>query len=274
MNSSDVQARPWEGDFVDLRTKFLSDSDAIRLYRAYPELPRSADEGCPTCGGTRQYKWHGWHTCDCEAQLQLHKHYLQAGIGVPMQRLDWVDYVGDLSALHDTQEMLGQHINMMRNGIGAVYRGEFGTGKSMLASLSAKALIRMGYRVYFATFQSMIQMYTSGWTSDADRAEFERRVLFSQVLFLDDVGKEFRTKNNMNESQFDHVLRQRVFSGRSTYLTTNDSEKQMAEGYGAAILSLLNERSVEIKVGGVDFRGTAKKRAVTEAMAGEQRPIF
>lgn len=275
---SDAQNRPWEQHFIDPLSRYLSDEEAELLYQQHPHVPRSYLDGCPTCGGTGAYVDvdHKEYECNCEIQLQLHKLYLRAGIGDIYQRLTWDDY--DLTSqavapLKTATQYLDSYHNYVLNGIGIMYIGEFGAGKTMLSCLTAKALIRLGYDAFFTTFQGMAQMFTAGWKSQSDKALFEQRVVGSQVLVLDDIGKEFRTKTNMNEALFDHVLRQRVINARPTFLTANENQDSLRHGYGSAVISLISERSIVQTVEGTDFRPKARDRAVLEAQQGIRRPI-
>ena len=261
--------------YIDLSTLYLSDEDRTYVYDQRPELPRDTKEGCVTCEGKRTYYFKGQEfECDCRAQLRLAKVYTLAGIGELFQRLDWDDYHGTKPPLRDVQEFLDGHKAMSRSGVGMVLRGENGTGKTLLVSLAAKELVKLGYDVFFTTFPNMIEMFTKGWGDLSERERFERRIVFSGFLVLDDVGKEFRTKTNLAESTFDTVLRQRVMSLRPTILTTNMGQADMENGYGHSILSLLNERAVIIDCAGADYRSRARLRELDEIEKGWRRPIF
>src|SRR5690606_11856928 len=127
------------------------------LYQRYPELPKCAEVECVICDKTGTYTFRGEEVeCDCHQQLQLHKHYLVANIGLLYQRLDWNDYEGDQVAAKLARQYLSRHRDMIRTGMGLIYHGEFGAGKTMLASLVAKELVKLGYDVYFSTFTEMI----------------------------------------------------------------------------------------------------------------------
>lgn len=270
-----VTEREWVSDYVDLESKILGESDAQHLYAKFPDLPRNTDKDCPTCYGEREYTMDGeTHQCACQQQLQLHKHYLNANIGDLYQRLDWEDYSSDPKPVRVAHKYLGTHKNMVRSGIGLFMFGDYGTGKTMVSSLIAKELVKLGYRTFFVTFTEMIDMFTKGWGDTTERAKFERRVVNSRVLVLDDIGKEFRAKNNLAESTFDHVLRQRAIQSRPTFITTNMSSKEVERGYGSAILSLLLERSIRVTFEGVDWRENANQRSLEEISKGWRRPII
>lgn len=265
----------WSDDFVDMSTRYVDPTDAERLYRKYPDLPHSAREGCPTCRGRERYVWQGQEQeCNCKLQLQLAKHYFNANIGELFQRLDWSDYESDPTLLAAATKFLTNHRTLIEGGIGLLYYGQWGTGKTMLANLIAKDCVKLGYSTYFVTFAEMVDMFTKGWGDNRERAYFESRVVNSRVLVLDDVGKEFRAKNNLSESTFDHVLRQRVLNLRPTIVTTNMDLNDLDEGYGRAIFSLLRERSIQVKADGDDWRGRASARSLKEAQQGWRRPIF
>lgn len=258
-----------------LTTRYLKADDASRLYREHPHIKASPQDYCPTCDTTGQYFWRGEnHPCDCEAQLQLHKHYLSSGIGVTYQRLSWDDYEGDPTLQAQLDKYLSKHANFINHGIGVLLYGEFGTGKTFGVTLLLKDLLKAGYTCYSTTFADMVEMFTAGWKSVEDQKYFQKKIMYSDVLLLDDLGRELKTRNKLSESTFDNVLRRRVQDGRPTFITTNMSLVELSEGYGGAILSLLKEKSISYEVNGIDFRPTANSKLLREVTAGESRPIF
>ena len=260
----------------DIETSFLSEREADRLYRDFPRLAKGPDVYCPTCAGTKQYYWKGKaHKCNCRRQLQLHKHYLVSGIGVTYQRLDWEDYEGDPEVEHAIKKYLEGHENFVSRGIGLLMGGPYGAGKTMLTSLLLKELVKLGYKCYATTFANTVDTFTAGWKSLEEQRYFREKFVTSDVLLLDDLGREFKTKNGLSESTFDNILRQRVQGGRPTFITTNLSLSDLETGYGGAVLSLLREVSIEFEFpeGSEDFRAKSQKRTVEEVRHGEVRPI-
>lgn len=268
------EGETWSSDYVDLSSRFIPDSVLARLYLENPRLPHTSRDGCPTCDGARSYTMAGkTFDCDCDQQLTLHKHYLAANIGLAHQRLSWEDYVGDPDALQLLVWWLRQHGGMVTQGMGAVLRGEFGLGKTMLAVLTGKELVKLGYDVFFVTFSGMVQMFTAGWNSDQDRRAYEARVIRSDILVLDDLGKEFVTKNNLGLSTLDHCLRQRLAAARPTIVTTNHDDEQLSVIYGPGMASLLKERAMQVHFTGADFRDKTVDKTTAEVAVRSIRPI-
>jgi len=259
----------------DIRTRYLSDDEAARLYRNHPQLGRSYQKYCPTCDKTGAYFWRNQdNVCDCEYQLQLHKHYLAAGIGVTYQRLDWDDYVGPTPILDGVTKYLDKREQFLKRGIGMYFSGSYGTGKTMLANLVLKELVKDGLTCWATTFSQTVEMFTAGWSDKADKNYFQQKFINSQALLLDDVGKELRgTRIALAETTFDAILRQRVQAGRTTFITTNMDPQDLEDGYGAAILSLIREKSLDLRFDGNDFRTSANSREIDEIRNGEVRPI-
>lgn len=259
----------------NLRTRFLTPDDATRLYSDHPNIDPDPDTYCPTCQKSGEFFWQNeFHKCDCEMQLQLHKHYLVAGIGVTYQRLDWADYQGDPAAEAMVRKYLEAHANMVSRGTGFILSGTYGTGKTLLMTLLLKELVKLGYSCYSTTFASMIEMFTAGWRSPEDQRHFQRKIMQSEVLLLDDLGREMKTKTKLSETTFDDVLRTRVQGGRPTLITTNMDPAQLSTGYGGAILSLLSEVCIRYEMKGSDFRPRSSERSQDELLRGEVRPIF
>lgn len=257
---------------MDIRYRYLDDAEADRLYATHPELGHSPDTYCPTCEKKGDYIWQGklW-PCDCVEQLQLHKHYLAAGIGMTYQRLTWAD----LENAENAREVCewGENPSHVKRGSGLILFGEMGTGKTMMAMLCLKQFVKDGYSCFATTFAEMVEMYTAGWYSPQERDYFHHRVVESQVLLLDDVGRGHKSKNRLDETTFDTVMRARVQHGRSTIITTNMTPADLGQGYGASVLRLLREKSDALEIGGEDFSEKAKRRGDDEVASGETRPI-
>jgi DNA replication protein DnaC len=259
----------WRNDYVDLTTKFISDSTSEYLSRKVSQYDEIVKRGCPTCDGPNSEISCG----QCKEQLQLYKHYLSAGIGITYQRLDWSDYHGDEVALEAAMIYLKKHKQMVRAGFGVLLHGDYGTGKTLLTVLMAKELVKLGYNVYFATFSQMVDEFTRGWGDANEKLRFESKVVKSDIFILDDIGKEFRTKTNLSESTFDHVMRQRALDSRPTFITTNMNMAELKSGYGSAIFSLLTERMVDKHIVGQDYRPIARERAMSEINSSIFRSI-
>lgn len=254
----------------NIALSMLPDDDIVRLEGRYPRL-----HTCPTCGDSGKYWFRGQsRNCDCLMQKQLHKHYLNSGIGVTYQRLDFTDYEGDKELLSLLTKYFDNYERYASRGVGILFTGSFGTGKTMMANLILKEFVKSGYRCFATTFAQTIDMLTASWKSPEDRRYFQRRFVDSEILLLDDVGRELRSKSNLAESTFDNILRTRVQEGRPTFITTNMSPDELGEGYGSAILSLLKEHSIVCEMTGQDFRSHSNARTLQEIRDGETRPIY
>ncbi len=252
-------------------TTYLSDAEMTRLKRQYPGLGRDA---CPTCRGRGNFVWDGANRkCNCEEQKRLYIRYLHAGIGVTYQRLMWSDFTGPGELLDPVLDYIDHAVAFIERGIGLFLSGPMGTGKTMLANLVLKELVKRDYNCFGTTFSSTVESFTAGWNSAEDKQYFADRFMYSDVLLLDDLGKEFRRQNGLQKTTFDHILRTRVQAGRPTLLTTNMNPREVQHGYGAPVLSLLVEQSIEVVLPGDDFRPKAHERTVAEARSGEMRPI-
>ncbi|OBA64948.1 hypothetical protein A5647_24875 [Mycobacterium sp. 1100029.7] len=258
-----------------LRRRILSVEECESVYDEYPELPRSSEDHCVTCRKEGTYHYMGVdHACDCHEQLQLHKHYLAAGVGLLYQRLDWCHYTGDTEVVTTLQAYIRGHSDYVDRGLGLLFTGARGVGKTMLATLVLKELIRAGYKCHYATYSSAMELYTAGWRDRDQKRRFDQLLLRKQVLLLDDMGREAKSSNNIQESTFEHILRYRVQSCRPTILTTNLDFGDLKESYGASAMSLLTEQSMVLEMTGNNFRPRSNSRKFDEPEVGERRPIF
>lgn len=255
-------------------TEYLTNDQLEQIKADYPDLYTPGK--CPTCEDKGEYRWKGTtHECLCPEQKRLLLRYLHAGIGLTYQRLSWADLAfhhgnPELKPVEDYLDRMEDYID---RGKGLFISGPVGTGKTLLGHLVLKELVKKGVNCYATTFSQTVEAFTAGWSSAEEKQRFAKRFMQSKVLLLDDLGKEFRRSNALQQTTFDHILRTRVQNARPTILTTNMNSAELRSGYGAAVLSLLVEQSIEVPLTGADFRLQAHERDLEELAKGERRPI-
>lgn len=255
-------------------TDFLTDHQLDQIKADYPDLYRPGH--CPTCQDTGAFTWRGeQRDCVCSEQKRLLLRYLHAGIGLTYQRLSWSDLTFHHGSpeLQPVEDYLDRVEDYIDRGKGLFISGPVGTGKTLLGHLVLKELVKKGVSCYATTFSQTVEAFTAGWNSSEEKQRFAKRFMHSKVLLLDDLGKEFRRSNALQQTTFDHILRTRVQNARPTILTTNMTPTEVHSGYGAAVLSLLVEASIEVPLTGADFRPQAHQRDLEELDRGERRPI-
>jgi DNA replication protein DnaC len=254
---------------------YLEDDELTRLEHEHPALATGI---CPTCKDKGNYLWQGVsRACDCGQQRRLYTRYLHAGIGILYQRLTMEDFEAqspaEALAVQAVRDYIDSAEAYISRGIGLFISGPVGVGKTLLGMLVLKELVKAEYNCYATTFSNTVEAFTSTWGDNEEKRRFADRFMFSDVLFLDDLGQEQRTSNRLPQTTFDRILRTRVQDGRPTILTTNMNATEIKVGYGAPVLSLLCEQSIEIPMTGSDFRPRAHDRTIAEARSGEMRPI-
>lgn len=253
----------------------LEEWQAEYLYAHHKGLGRDHRSYCPTCHKTGSYTFAGvTHDCDCRSQLNLHKLYLWAGIGVTYQRLDWSDWHGDERVPVIARNYVDK--GFAQRGTGLFCTGIYGNGKTMATNLILKDLLKAGLSVYGTTLSSMIDKYTGGWRDEEEREVFTEQVVDSDVLLIDDAGRSQRSSaaaKQFHESTFDDILRPRCQSGRATLITSNLDTSEIREVYGEAIASLIKGHFIAHVFSGPDYRELAGNRSADELLRGDVRPI-
>lgn len=206
--------------------------------------------------------------------------YRQAYIPAKFWNSTWDDY--QLGTKNDADEQLkdvlldyAKHWTPDERA-GMVILGMAGWGKTFGTTLLAMDLIRQGawckqitYKQLSDRRKSLIGLEKQAEQTD-DWGEFNAaayRLMFieqeCEVLFLDDVGKEFRSASDWNSVELDDLLRKRVAAGKVTVMTSNTPRDEWAR-YNSSMVSFLYEvgELVEL-VEGQDYRVTepeARKR--------------
>lgn len=271
------------------KLRILNDDEVARLSHDNPGVKWNPDHWCPTClkrdvddHGNSYYQHDGnRHLCDCSQQMQLFKHYMLAGIGKAYHRLDWRDYVRSREIRENAGSYVTNHQEFVDRGLGLLLMGPIGSGKTMLANLVLKDLVKLGYKCHATSANETTTNMTATWRSVEEKRKFEAIYVRSEVLLLDDLGRDLindrtglvQEEHKFKEGILDTILRKRVQYGRPTFITTNLSTDRLEEGYGAAIHSLITERSIPQAVLGKDFRPLVREAEIDQASLKERSPI-
>lgn len=104
-------------------------------------------------------------------------------------------------------------------GIGLIYTGQNGTGKTHLAAAITNKLIHQGTPVVFGTLITLLDKIKQSYTGDADESKILHLYSTVDLLVIDDLGKE-RTTEWVLEKLY-HVVNERYEKNLPIVITTN-----------------------------------------------------
>ena len=151
----------------------------------------------------------------------------------------------------------------LRDGMGLLYYGPVGTGKTFLAACIANAVLAKGYRVRLTSFATLADEM---WAV-SDKAAYIADLCKYDLLILDDLGVERKTEY-MQEMVY-KIVNARYVAGAPVIVTTNltpDELTKTAEMGYARTYDRLLEKCLPIKVD-----GRSRRRAAAAATWGEMR---
>lgn len=267
----------------------LTDTESRLLNHRDPTAKVSV-ANCVTCKGRKTFRWFapgtreqmGTYECPCKAQYLLHRWMLNCGIRKQYQRMSWQDLMAiDDGTATKVTEFLDNAEWYLDSGTGLILNGEKGNGKSMLSYLILKEMIAKGITVYATTFSDMIQNFADGWEDREVSRWFERTVRNAQVLYIDDLGREYKGKaqrkagvDSVGERMLEAVIRSRVASDQTTLITTNLKREEIEQGYGGHTMSLLTECSEIVTLSNTeDWRPQKAQRDRMEIREHLTRPL-
>lgn len=237
--------------------------DADLLRASVDGLGQWNESMCRLCVGTKSFigllpdstDQFGVWECDCYAQLTLERYFRVRGIANNWQQLRYADMEGLSQSAKDwlINWQSAWEWNV-RNGIGAVMFGSSGSGKTGLAMLILKNMMKKGLDGFVLDSNSIIDMV--GFSGKEDRDAAITRVANKPLMLFDDLGREAASLStrmtggrdaylteDMLSDIVQRIIRLRVANRRPTLITTNFTEEQLGTMYGRIINDLINECS-------------------------------
>ena len=160
-----------------------------------------------------------------------------------------------------------------QSGLGLVFHGGPGTGKTLLSAEILKKMLRTEMSGRYEMFPNIIDAFTKrGYTADIEKDAYNAMFEKKDVLVIDEIGKETQDKN-FGKSDISRILEINILKKRSnktTILISNiESMDDFKNQYGLYVSSVINQNYKIVNLVGTDFRN---KSAVNQffGTAGEE----
>ncbi len=236
------------------------------------EMKKMAEEiikKCDICKGEGTLFINGQKVnCICKQKADRYVDYKFAGIDEEFWEIGekgW-EWEGDVGALKATRQFVDNIEKNKREGMGLIFAGLNGRGKTSLSVLILKEAIRKGYSAYCITVAELLEVIKGTADRNYERAE-ENKIKYDDIkdkdfLVLDNMDSEYVAKNgpDFNIAKFDMLCRYRSRNHMPTIITTNYSKGEFLENYRTSINSLLSGKNLFVIVPGEDYRPKLLKR--------------
>lgn len=206
---------------------------------------------CPTCDGKLRYFGEDdlFHDCDCNKQLGFEKHYFAANIGKRYHTLGIDDFLTEDAVVIRVivEDYLADFEDNFAYGLGLVFYGGLGTGKTLLACHILKELIKQGRHCYFVQFDDLIDTWGKRWSDENAAHELNRNMKRADVLVVDDLSTDKRNIEGFLSSGLESVVRYRYNNSLPTIVTTNLSQDRQYIEF-PRVFSLLSAINVWVEM--------------------------
>lgn len=150
-------------------------------------------------------------------------------------------------------------------GRGIFFTGPFGTRKTTLAAAIATEVqwLKPAHRPFMIRFSDFkdarTDTFEKGDSLQKTKAfEILKKVRYSHLLVLDDIGQEHRTTSGFTESLLHELIRKRCEDALPTIVTSNVTIDNIAHVYGGAFDSFRKEAFQTVEIKGPDSRNDYK----------------
>jgi DNA replication protein DnaC len=166
------------------------------------------------------------------------------------------------------------HADPVEQGVGAIFVGNAGLGKTHLARALGYAACQQGHRVLFIPCATLLnQLVLAEATKDLGREG--KKLVSPALLIIDELA--YLTMSHQEANLFFQVISRRHDNGRPTVVTTNKSFGEWNQvfhhdGTAHAIVDRLTERAEIFYLEGKSYRATHRKGIETKKTTKKAAP--
>lgn len=161
----------------------------------------------------------------------------------------------------DVKTYLANMDTFVQEGIGLyLWAEENSTGKTALGVITLKRAMELGYSAFYIRSDDYKEA-TLSKELFTENQTLVQRALDVDVLLLDDIGKEYKTKTtNYAETKIESLLRARVQAMKTTIFTGNRHPKELKDVYTNDLSELLRECMKPMNITGMNWRAVQEKK--------------
>lgn len=195
---------------------------------------------------------------DKKCSCVLEKKYINSNIGSSYWNIEPENWDGEEEDLERVQTQFSKLDYFAKTGNGLYLYGPYGTGKSTLAILLLKHVLRTtSYNALFVFFSDLVILNSKiihGF-HDSEALEAIEHIKNVDFLVLDDLAKEFDSDKDNGRATLNSILRYRDFWNKPTFYTSNIPRDGIESKYGASNASVILGRTRLIQMKGrQDYR--------------------
>lgn len=233
----------------------------LRAY-GYPEDYTDVHYECDKCGDTGYV---GTKMCDCMRHALVLAGYESSGIGALMKSQSFenfsLDFYRTTPNLYATMKYAYDKVRSFAENFGSdtytnfLFMGGTGLGKTHLSTSAAKVVIDRGFDVLYVTAGGMIGDFEQkrfGNSALGGVVEDTSRYYGADLLIIDDLGTEIA--NQFTVSCIYDIINARIVKRKSTIISTNLNQEEIAKRYWDRITSRLFGEYLPIVFAGTDIR--------------------
>ncbi len=161
----------------------------------------------------------------------------------------------NLTAIRKAHKKLSSFVNDFaeKKGNNYLLYGGIGLGKTYLSRSLARTLINRGNIVIYLKAPSLFKTLNNlRWNYKTNNSNIRFLLYESDLLIIDDLGKEIKSEANISE--LFEIINERYITKKSTIINTNMLLTDLKKYYGNAIFSRLSENLTAFKFNGTDLR--------------------
>jgi len=140
-----------------------------------------------------------------------------------------------------------------KEGLGLMFFGVSGSGKTTSGILIAVKLLYKGYDCHYITFRNLINLLLEGY-EDKHKSRMFKEIIDVDFLVVDELSLVGRVTPHM-VAEFTSICKSRFENEKPTILISNyNTIDEILLNFGEPMASLINEAVIPFKFYGKDFR--------------------
>ena len=190
--------------------------------------------------------------------------YVRANIPREYWDITINDFKGNNKAASLVKKYLKKLDGAYEEGLGFLFTGGNGVGKTTLQMLILKEALDRGYSAFHITLPEIFHYIKLGFDDHNILLEIHNILRTTDFLAVGELGKSYHRKGSelFMVSEFDMLFRHRRSVMLPTSLDTNMDLTEMHDTYGESLMSLFSGCLKEVAMKGRDYRKTTQKGIV------------